>query len=131
VYHPPQRILIPLGTGEPRTNAGAIDLGAYELIALPHVGGTAAGPRRLRLEQNYPNPFNPRTTIVYNVGSRASIELKVFDVLGREVATLVKDDAPPGEHTVTWDATGMPGGVYYYRLVAGTSLVTRAMVVLR
>jgi hypothetical protein len=131
VYHPPQRILIPPGTGEPRTNAGAIDLGAYELIALPHVGGTAAGPRCLRLEQNYPNPFNPRTTIVYNVGSRASIELKVFDVLGREVATLVKDDAPPGEHTVTWDATGMPGGVYYYRLVAGTSLVTRAMVVLR
>ncbi len=88
-------------------------------------------PPFARLQQNYPNPFNPTTKIVYRVQSREFVELRVFDVLGREVATLVDERKEPGEYTSEWKAEGMPSGVYYYRLVTGTRVETKKAVLIR
>jgi hypothetical protein len=73
------------------------------------------------LEQNYPNPFNPRTSIQYAIGSRQFVSLKVFDVLGNEIATLVNEEKPAGEYEVEFDARGLASGIYFYQLRAGGS----------
>ncbi len=70
------------------------------------------------LEQNYPNPFNPSTNFEFRVSYFGFVTLKVFDILGREIATLVNEERSPGTYTVRWDASGFPSGVYFYRLYA-------------
>jgi hypothetical protein len=85
-------------------------------------------PSVARLEQNYPNPFNPTTEIQYTIHDRQSTSIKVFDLLGREVASLVNGLQSPGSHVVRFDARGLASGVYYYRLTAGGSALTRMMV---
>ena len=86
---------------------------------------------RYSLEPNYPNPFNPSTKIVYRVPRQEFIELRVFDVLGREVATLVDGVKEPGEYSVAFDASGLASGVYFYRLTAGGFTTTRRMIVVK
>jgi len=81
-------------------------------------GPLAELPRTFSLQQNYPNPFNPSTAIDYQLPAKSLVTLKVFDVLGRETATLLNEERPPGTHTVRWDASGLPSGVYFYRLEA-------------
>jgi serine protease len=96
-------------------------------------------PLHYELMQNYPNPFNPTTTISYQLpapsgaeGSAASfVTLKVFDVLGREVITLVNSVNQPGVHTVRWDATSFPSGVYFYRMEAGDFHATRKLMLVK
>ncbi|MEW6510571.1 MAG: alpha-amylase family glycosyl hydrolase [Bacteroidota bacterium] len=92
------------------------------------------------LEQNYPNPFNPTTTIQYVVPSAGEVSLKVFDLMGREVATLVEGHSSSGRFTVAWDARtdggrAVASGIYFYRLrapgVSGESVIVRKMMVLR
>jgi hypothetical protein len=83
------------------------------------------------LEQNYPNPFNPNTTIGYRVGETGVVHLKVFDVLGREVASLVNETKTPGSYRVAWDASGQASGIYFYRLTVGKYAETRRLVLLR
>jgi hypothetical protein len=75
-------------------------------------------PLSLSLSQNYPNPFNPTTSIQYAVASIQYISIKIYDVLGREIATLVNEVQDAGLKTVHWDATNVPSGVYFYRLQA-------------
>jgi hypothetical protein len=79
------------------------------------------------LMQNYPNPFNPRTRISYSIPQWGSTSLDVFDLLGRHVATLVNEDKPAGDYTVEWEATGLPTGIYFYRLAAGSHVEIRKM----
>ncbi len=88
-------------------------------------------PTQFALEQNYPNPFNPSTNIKYQIPNANHVALKVFDVLGREVATLVNDQRSPGTYKVQWDASGVASGVYLYRLQAGSFVETKKCVVLR
>jgi hypothetical protein len=88
-------------------------------------------PGVFALRQNYPNPFNPKTTIVYEVASRQSVRLGVYDLLGREIATLVNETKSPGTYEVTWDASGQPSGVYFYRLSAGSFTESKKLVLLR
>ena len=88
-------------------------------------------PTRFALEQNYPNPFNPSTTILFRLPSRSFVSLKVFDVLGREVATLVSEGLPSGTYTVRWTAAAFPSGVYLYQLRAGSFVETKKLVLLR
>ncbi len=88
-------------------------------------------PGNFKLLQNYPNPFNPTTTIVFNVQGSGFVSLKVYDVLGREVATLVKGRESAGEHTVIFDASKLSSGVYFYRLNAGTYTATRKMLMIK
>ena len=83
------------------------------------------------LEQNYPNPFNPATVIRYRVPLAGHVDMRVYDVIGREVAVLVNDDRQPGVFVVTWHAEGVPGGMYFCRLVAGGRTATRKMVLVR
>jgi hypothetical protein len=88
-------------------------------------------PQEFALHQNYPNPFNPSTKIGFKVQGSGFVSLKVYDVLGREVRTLVSEELKPGSYEVPFDAAGLASGVYFYRLRAGGFTQTRTMVVLR
>jgi hypothetical protein len=88
-------------------------------------------PHTYALEQNYPNPFNPSTTIEYGIQERGFVTLKVFDILGREVATLVNGVEEPGYKTVRWDAGNVASGVYFYRLQSGSFVGTKKLLLLR
>lgn len=90
-----------------------------------------AEPKACLLYQNFPNPFNPGTTISYQLPSVSFVSLKIFDVLGREVATLVNKVKQPGTHEVRWDASGMASGVYFYRLQAESFVETKKILLLR
>ncbi len=83
------------------------------------------------LHQNYPNPFNPSTTIRFSIKHRAQVTLKVFDVLGRELATLINEELNPGEHQMVFDATSIASGVYFYQLRAGTFIQTNKMLIIK
>jgi hypothetical protein len=88
-------------------------------------------PSGYRLSQNYPNPFNPTTTISYVLPRSAEVALSVHDVLGREVQILTSGMRPAGTYEVAFDATGLPSGVYFYRLQAGDYVETKRMVVVK
>jgi endoglucanase Acf2/PKD repeat protein len=88
-------------------------------------------PRQFELRQNYPNPFNPATTIAFALPHSADVSLKVFDVQGREVATLVSQQLPAGNHSRSWDATAFASGVYYYQIRAGQFVETRKLLLLK
>ncbi|MBI4547365.1 MAG: T9SS type A sorting domain-containing protein [Ignavibacteriae bacterium] len=88
-------------------------------------------PNQFMLERNYPNPFNPKTVIRYQVSVNGQAKLNVYDALGREVATLVNEVKEAGVYTVEWDASGLPSGVYVYRLTAGGSSQARKMLLVR
>ncbi|MBX2992039.1 MAG: T9SS type A sorting domain-containing protein [Bacteroidetes bacterium] len=88
-------------------------------------------PTEFALYQNYPNPFNPTTTIRYNLPSSLPVSLQVFDNLGREVRTLVHEVQESGPKSIRFDATGLAGGVYFYRLQAGEFTETRRLLLLR
>ena len=88
-------------------------------------------PDRIRLSQNYPNPFNPTTEIAFTLPRKSEIHLAVYDVLGREVAVLLAGEYAAGEHTITWDADRAGTGVYFYRLRAEGTVLTRKMVLLK
>jgi len=88
-------------------------------------------PTDYRLGQNYPNPFNPTTTIRFGLPERSTVTIKVFNLLGGEVATVVDGIFDAGERAVEFDAANLASGVYVYRLQAGTFTQTRKMVVLR
>jgi len=75
-------------------------------------------PARFELKQNFPNPFNPRTTISYEMPGDAHVTLKIFNLLGEEIATIVDDERSAGFHTTIWDASNHPSGVYIVRLKA-------------
>ncbi len=88
-------------------------------------------PADFRLAQNYPNPFNPTTTIAYALPAARHVRLRVFDMLGREVAILTDAFRAPGAHEVVFDAEGLPGGIYLYRLEAGDFSQTRTLTLLK
>jgi hypothetical protein len=88
-------------------------------------------PGKLTLEQNYPNPFNPITTIVYNVAQAGLITLKIFNILGQEVATLVNELQIAGTYRVLWQGENFPSGVYFYRLQAGPVNETKKLILLK
>ena len=83
------------------------------------------------LSQNYPNPFNPNTKFTYSVAVSGIVTLKIFDILGSEVLTLVNEEKPAGNYEITWYAANLPSGVYFYRLKAGSFVQTRKMILLK
>lgn len=85
--------------------------------------------KNFELYQNYPNPFNPTTTISYTLQPSGNITLKVFDVLGREVATLVNESKSAGRYSIQFDASSLSSGIYFYRLQDGNFIQTKEMVV--
>jgi hypothetical protein len=88
-------------------------------------------PDRFILEQNYPNPFNPSTTIHFSVPSSEFVTLKVFDVLGNEVTTLINEEKPAGVYEVNFSASQLTSGVYFYTINAGSFVETKKMILLK
>jgi hypothetical protein len=88
-------------------------------------------PKSFSIGQNYPNPFNPVTTFAYSVPTRARVSIIIYDVSGREVRTLVDEQVEPGYHQTVLHATGLPSGVYFARMVAGSFIETRKITLLK
>lgn len=102
-----------------------------EVVDSPDVvAGTPEAPAGYSLSQNYPNPFNPVTHLQFTIANSQFVTLTVFDVLGRTVATPVRELKQPGTYHVDWDASGLPTGVYVYRLQAGAFIQTKKLVIL-
>ena len=92
---------------------------------------SAEVPSEYSLSQNYPNPFNPKTVISFQLAVNSFASLKVYDLLGREVATLVNEQLSPGTYEVDWDGSNFSSGIYYYTLQTEGYSETRKMVVMK
>ena len=88
-------------------------------------------PDNFVLEQNFPNPFNPSTRISYSIAENSFITLKVYDILGNEIATLINEEKPAGKYDVEFDANNFSSGIYVYRLQSGNIFETRKMILLK
>jgi glycosidase len=95
------------------------------------VRAEGAPPAVAGLDQNYPNPFNPTTVIRYHVPTTSEVRLAIYDLLGREVATLVNGLEPAGVHSVSWNAAGFASGTYFYRLRVGSFVETKKLLLIR
>jgi hypothetical protein len=93
--------------------------------------GVITLPPTCRLYQNYPNPFNPRTTIAFDIPASTHVTLTIFDLLGREVQRLIAGLVTAGYHTVQFDGTELPSGIYFYRLTGGTFVDTKRLIMIR
>ena len=102
-----------------------------EILNATDVEQEVSKPEHFNLFQNYPNPFNPSTLIKYAIGSRQHATLKVYDILGNEVATLVDEEKPAGTYEVEFDASKLVSGIYFYKLQAGGFIKIRKMVLLK
>jgi hypothetical protein len=110
------------------------DMGAWESVLGPTAvesQPSAEIPQTFALQQNYPNPFNPSTAIEFALPKASFVTLKVYDLLGNEVATLVAEKLPAGEHRRVWEASGLASGVYLYRLQAADFVQTKKLILVR
>ena len=114
--------------GNPRDSSP--DLGAYEYDGILGVENELQ-PLTYNLEQNYPNPFNPSTTISYSIPASSFVTLKVFDILGNEIKSLVNEEMFVGIYKVEFNAANLPSGVYFYRLQTANFIETRKMVLMK
>ena len=94
------------------------------------IDGEFSVPSALTLMQNYPNPFKSATTISFSIPSNSFASLKIFDLQGREVATIFSEEIPAGYYTRKWNAANISGGIYYYRLQAGSFTETKKLILL-
>jgi hypothetical protein len=119
--------------GNPNYGGGDYD---YWIVKLSPIADAvnekpANTPAQLSLTQNYPNPFSGMTNIEYGIPNEEHVTLKVYNALGEEVATLVNGNVTAGTHNVTFDSSGLPGGVYFYKVSAGESILMNKMFIVR
>jgi hypothetical protein len=114
----------------PITEANTGELTSYGTTGVNGNPNTETA-RRFSLLQNYPNPFNPATNIAFTLPAKSFASLKIFDVVGREVATVVSGELSSGMHAYTWHAGAQGSGVYFYRLQAGSFVETRKLLLLK
>lgn len=125
-----------------KLNSQPTEKGSREVVVIPiadAVSDYRSLPNNFKLGQNYPNPFNPSTNFKLSIANCQLTTLKVYDVLGREVAILVNDVMQPGEYSVKWDARltaggqaeGVPSGVYFSKLQSGSFMQTRKVVLIK
>lgn len=88
-------------------------------------------PSHFLLSQNYPNPFNPTTTIIYSIPKQSLVTLKIYDILGREITTLVNEEKIAGTYKIDFNALSLASGVYFYRLEAGIYISTKKLILLK
>ncbi|MGE5806314.1 MAG: T9SS type A sorting domain-containing protein [Ignavibacteria bacterium] len=88
-------------------------------------------PSEFIIDQNYPNPFNPVTTIKYSIPNRSKVTIKVFDLLGREIATLVDEEKSAGNYKVEFNGVGLPSGIYFYRMETEKFSETKKLILLK
>ncbi len=118
------------------TYSGLVSLEQVQVVNIKSESLNESIPESFILYQNYPNPFNPVTTIKYTVPSVGTsfmkfLQLKVYDVLGNEVATLVNEEKAAGEYEVTFDASKLSSGIYFYQLKTGALIKTKKMILLK
>lgn len=112
--------------------SGSIDrMGYAEEVITGIETSDGTPPERFELKQNYPNPFNPATTITFSLTQSGFVTLKVYNILGKAVATLLEAHKPAGQYAVNFDASGLTSGIYYYTLTADGLKKSRKMVLLR
>jgi hypothetical protein len=109
---------------------------SFSLIMAEYYGGEGVGEApgaalSFTLNQNYPNPFNPSTQIEFNLPGALKVDLKVYNILGQEVATLLNETLTPGRHSVTFNAGSLATGVYIYRINAGGYTSAKSMLLLK
>jgi hypothetical protein len=103
-----------------------------EMITSTSVGQASSQlPKIYNLRQNYPNPFNPSTTISFSLPSKSFVTLKVFDIMSREVTTLINKELSAGNYLQKWNAVNISSGIYFYRLQAGAFTETKKLVLLK
>ncbi|MFI5252982.1 MAG: T9SS type A sorting domain-containing protein [Bacteroidota bacterium] len=102
-----------------------------EMITSVYENSGGELPKSFALEQNYPNPFNPSTQIHFSLPKAGYVSLKIYDLLGKDVATLIAQDLHAGNYTTDWNATSIASGVYIYRLQAGNYIETKKLVLMK
>jgi hypothetical protein len=109
------------------------DLYWWENTTIPSTAEDGVNPHPIeyRLEQNYPNPFNPTTSISYQIPEHCLVTIKVYDVLGNEIVTLVNEEKSTGTYEVKFDAVGFPSGIYFYQLKAEKFIDAKKMIMLK
>ena len=116
-------------------SSGVFDSNNSNLVlsvnSITEVETHASLPSNFELGQNYPNPFNPSTVIKYSIPFNSFVQIKVFDVIGREINTLVKGQMNAGTYNITLNADNMPSGIYFYRIEAGNFVQTKKMILLK
>ena len=118
------------------TDGSGLNTGAGASVTLERgvVTSNETGPevaKTYELQQNYPNPFNPTTNITYSLPEQSEIMLKVYDMVGREVATLINREQAAGSYTINFDASELSSGMYLYRLNTGSTTITRKMMLIK
>jgi hypothetical protein len=113
------------------TISGHDKLAYHSRIAVTDISASEDRPPRLALYQNSPNPFNPVTSIRFTLESSGRVDLRAYDIAGREVAVIASGRMAAGPHEVAWNASGLASGVYFYVLRAGDSRISRKAVLLR
>jgi photosystem II stability/assembly factor-like uncharacterized protein len=113
--------------------AGTAGYGVYEYYFVPVgiTGNNGNVPKEFALHQNYPNPFNPATNIQFDLPRESFVTLKVFDIRGKEVNTLVSENRQAGSYYITFDASALASGVYFYKITAGDFAKTMKMVLVK
>jgi hypothetical protein len=114
-------------------DTGYLKAWCLDLVYYTLVGGiqTVRIPNFYALDQNYPNPFNPTTKITYALPKAGSVNLVVYDILGREVATLVNEVKQAGIHTVDFNASNLASGIYFYSMKSGDFTAVKKMVLVK
>jgi hypothetical protein len=105
--------------------------GGTDFVTSLETENTDKLPTDFALLQNYPNPFNPSTRIEFHIPNAELVNLKIYDLLGREVKSLVNEEMQPGVHIVELDASALASGIYFYSLKAGKFISTKKMILLR
>ncbi len=116
-------------TPYPEANCFLTDYEQFGTIGVNTIGNTI--PREFKLEQNYPNPFNPNTIIKFQIKDSRFVTIKVYDILGREITTLINEKKSPGIYEVSFDGSNFASGVYFYRIQAGDFVRVKRMVLIK
>ncbi|MDI6768035.1 MAG: T9SS type A sorting domain-containing protein, partial [Bacteroidota bacterium] len=104
-----------------------------EILDPPEAGKNPKSqiPSRFSLEQNYPNPFNSQTEMDFIIPNREMVRIEVYDVLGRRLKTLMNKVLESGKHSVSFDASGLTSGVYYYSIITASRRITKKMLIIQ
>lgn len=113
------------------TNDGAMEYSPVVNVIVTGIGNSIVSPFTYSLEQNFPNPFNPTTRISFSLAATEKTTLKIYDLLGREIATLADAELEAGQHSIEWNSSNISSGVYFYRLETSNYHNTKKMVVMK
>lgn len=131
----PDRAVITIAITDQTLNTAAsgsyVEVDDFSFDFISGVDNANNSPNKFELQQNFPNPFNPSTAIKYSVPETGNVTLKVYDIIGNEVATLVNETKPAGDYEVHFSPANLSSGIYIYRLQAGSQILTRKMTYLK